>query len=144
MAAVRGRDTKPEIALRRALHARGLRYRLHPRDVLGRPDFVNRSRRVAVFVDGDFWHANPAEWERRGFSSMESQFPATKRSAWVAKLRRNVERDSEVNRALAAEGWLVIRVWESEIRADLEAVADLIARQWPDRNSTGAGARAAR
>ena len=130
MAAVRGRDTRPEIALRRALHARGLRYRVHPRDVIGRPDLANRSRRVAVFVDGDFWHANPAEWERRGFDSMEAQFPASKRAAWVAKLSRNIERDAEVNAALGAEGWRVIRVWESEVRADPDAVADRIAGEW--------------
>jgi DNA mismatch endonuclease, patch repair protein len=131
MAAVRGRDTRPELALRRALHARGIRYRLHPRDVIGRPDLANRSRKVAVFVDGDFWHANPREWERRGFESMEAQFPKPKRAEWAAKLRRNVERDAAVNKALAAEGWEVIRVWESEIRADPEAVADLIASRWP-------------
>jgi DNA mismatch endonuclease (patch repair protein) len=133
MRAVRGRDTQPELALRRALHARGLRYRLHPRDVLGRPDIANRSRRVAVFVDGDFWHANPAEWQRRGFDSMEAQFPAPKRAEWVAKLRRNVERDATVEKALSAEGWQVIRVWESDIRADPEAVADLIAKRWPSQ-----------
>jgi DNA mismatch endonuclease (patch repair protein) len=131
MAAVRGRDTQPELVLRRALHARGLRYRLHPRDVTGRPDIANRSRKVAIFVDGDFWHANPAEWERRGFDSMEAQFSAPKRGRWVSKLRRNVERDAEVNDALASDGWRVIRVWESEVRADPEAVANLILRQWP-------------
>src|SRR4051794_40927916 len=100
MAAVAGRDTRPELALRRALHARGLRYRVHARDVLGRPDLVNRARRVAVFVDGDFWHGNPAEWQRRGFDSMEEQFPAAKREHWAAKLTRNIERDREVTAAL--------------------------------------------
>lgn len=131
MAAVRGHDTRPELALRRALHARGVRYRLHPRDVVGRPDLANRSRKVAVFVDGDFWHANPAEWRRRGFDSMEAQFPMRKRAEWMAKLRRNIDRDAEVNDALTSEGWRVIRVWESEVRADPDAVADLIARRWP-------------
>jgi DNA mismatch endonuclease (patch repair protein) len=130
MAAVRGRDTAPELELRRALHARGLRYRVHPRDVIGRPDVANRARRVAVFVDGDFWHANPAEWKRRGFAAMEDQFPSVKRAEWVAKLNRNVTRDAEVNVALAAGGWRVIRVWESEIRADTDAVANRIASEW--------------
>jgi len=134
MAAVRGHDTRPELALRRALHARGVRYRVHPRDVVGHPDLANRSRKVAVFVDGDFWHANPAEWQRRGFDSMEAQFPITKRAEWMAKLRRNVERDAEVNDALASDGWQVIRVWESEIRADPEGVADLIAKHWPNKS----------
>lgn len=136
MAFVRGRDTRPELALRRALHTRGLRYRLHPRDVPGRPDLANRSRKVAVFVDGDFWHANPAEWERRGFDSMEAQFPKAKRAEWVAKLRRNVERDAEVDAVLGADGWQVIRVWESEVRSDPDGVADAIARRWPPRTTT--------
>jgi DNA mismatch endonuclease (patch repair protein) len=130
MAAVRGRDTRPELALRRALHARGLRYRVHPRDVPGRPDLVNRARRIAVFVDGDFWHGNPAEWERRGFSSMEAQFPEEKRDQWTSKLRRNVERDREVDAALVAAGWRVVRVWESEVRSDLAAAVNRIAASW--------------
>jgi DNA mismatch endonuclease (patch repair protein) len=89
---------------------------------------------VAVFVDGDFWHANPAEWQRRGFDSMEAQFPISKRAEWTAKLLRNVERDNEVNDALASQGWQVIRVWESEIRADPEGIADLVARRWPSES----------
>lgn len=83
-----------------------------------------------MFVDGDFWHANPAEWERRGFTAMEDQFPGAKRVEWVAKLRRNIERDAEVNEALAAEGWQVFRVWESDVRADVQAVADRLASVW--------------
>jgi len=130
MAAVRGRDTRPELLLRRALHARGLRYRVHPRNVTGRPDLANRSRRVAVFVDGDFWHGNPEEWRRRGFDSLEAQFHGGNRAKWVAKIRRNVERDSEVDDALAAAGWRVLRFWESEVRADPEAVADRVAAEW--------------
>jgi DNA mismatch endonuclease, patch repair protein len=133
MASVRGRDTRPEIALRRALYARGIRYRVHPSGIAGRPDFANHSRKVAVFVDGDFWHANPAEWKRRGFNSMEAQFPRQKRKAWVSKLEGNAKRDAVVNATLTAEGWQVIRVWESEIRSDLEAVADSIAHRWPKR-----------
>jgi DNA mismatch endonuclease (patch repair protein) len=105
---------------------------VHPRDIPGNPDFANRSRKIAVFVDGDFWHANPAEWERRGFESMEEQFPSTKRSHWVSKLNRNIERDAEVNAILASRGWRTIRVWESEIRANLEAVADYVSMQWPN------------
>jgi DNA mismatch endonuclease (patch repair protein) len=130
MAAVRGRDTRPELALRRVLHARGMRYRVHPRDVIGRPDLVNRARRVAVFVDGDFWHGNPAEWQRRGFDSMAAQFPEAKREHWTAKLKRNVDRDREVTAALEAAGWTVLRLWESEIRADVEGAADRIAAAW--------------
>src|SRR4051794_18547586 len=103
MAAVRGKDTRPEMLLRRALHARGCRYRVHARDVTGRPDLVNRRRKVAVFVDGDWRHGNPAEWRRRGFDSLEAQFRGDQRAKWVTKLRRNIERDQEVNRSLSQE-----------------------------------------
>lgn len=130
MAAVRGRDTRPELLLRRALFARGIRYRVHPKDVPGRPDLANRTRRIAVFVDGDFWHGNPAEWRRRGFDSMEAQFRAENRDRWIAKLKRNTERDQEVTTRLEADGWRVIRVWESEVRADPDHVADAVAAAW--------------
>ena len=130
MAAVHGRDTRPEVALRQVLHARGLRYRVHPRDVPGRPDLVNRRRKVAVFVDGDFWHGNPDEWRRRGYDSMEAQFPASKRDHWTTKLKRNVARDAEVNEALRQQGWRVVRVWESDIQTDIGAAVEKIEAAW--------------
>ncbi len=130
MAHVRGRDTRPELLLRRALHARGLRYRVHPRDVPGRPDLVNRRRMLAIFVDGDFWHGNPNQWRRRGFDSMEAQFPEEKRDRWVRKLRRNIQRDHEVNALLITGGWRVFRVWESDVRKDVDQVASYLAAEW--------------
>lgn len=121
MAAVRSRDTKPELALRRELHARGLRYRLgHP--IVGKPDIVFVRARLAVFVDGDFWHGYG--WRERGFDSMEAQF--TKHAnpeKWRAKIRGNMERDQEVNSALQAQGWTVYRVLESRVNSEVEAVA---------------------
>jgi DNA mismatch endonuclease (patch repair protein) len=130
MATVLARDTKPELALRSALHVRGLRYRVHPRDLPGRPDLINRRRKLAVFVDGDFWHGNPEEWQRRGFDSMGAQFPEAKRAQWISKLQRNIQRDQEVNALLTAAGWRVLRVWESEIKANINAAADRIASEW--------------
>jgi DNA mismatch endonuclease (patch repair protein) len=130
MAAVRGRDTRPELALRKALHGRGLRFRVHSNQVAGRPDIVNRSKRVAIFVDGDFWHGNPEGWTRRGFDSMEAQFRSANRDRWITKLRRNIERDRQVTAQLESEGWTVIRVWESEIRGDLDSIADQIVSLW--------------
>lgn len=130
MAAVRGRDTRPEVALRQVIHARGLRYRVHPRDVPGRPDLVNRRRKVAVFVDGDFWHGNPDEWRRRGYDSMEAQFPASKRDHWTTKLKRNVARDAEVNEALRQQGWHVVRVWESDVQTNIGAAVERIEAAW--------------
>lgn len=130
MAAVKSRDTSPELALRRGLHARGLRFRVNPGKVAGRPDIVNRSRRVAIFVDGDFWHGNPADWARRGFESMEDQFRPANRKRWATKLRRNIERDRHVTSQLESEGWTVLRFWESEIREDLDAIVERIVASW--------------
>lgn len=135
MAAVKSRDTAPELALRRALHGRGLRFRVHSGEVLGRPDIINRSKRLAIFVDGDFWHGNPSDWTRRGFDSMEAQFRSANRKRWVAKLRRNMERDREVTSQLESEGWTVLRFWESEVRDDLDSVVDRITALWPGRRA---------
>lgn len=119
----RARDTKPELLLRGALHRRGVRYRLHARDIEGRPDIVFRGLRLAVFVDGDFWHGN--RWRLRGLARLDDDFHKN-REFWVAKITRNVQRDREVDERLAAEGWRVLRVWESEVLADVDAVADRV------------------
>ncbi len=123
MAAVRGKDTKAEMALRRALHRRGLRFRLHASDVTGRPDLVIRSRRLAVFADGDMWHGNA--WRLRGLDRLEDMFP-NNTEFWTKKIRRNIERDREVTARLAEEGWTVVRLWESDILADPDAAASKV------------------
>ncbi len=99
MGSVPSRDTRPESAVRKQLWSLGFRYRIHPAGVFGRPDFVFVGLRVAVFVDGDFWHGNPREWRRRGCQRLEDLFP-TRTEWWAAKIRRNVERDRAVNREL--------------------------------------------
>jgi DNA mismatch endonuclease, patch repair protein len=108
MRANRRTDTKPEMALRRALHRQGLRYRKDYRlDLDGarvRPDIAFTARRVAVFVDGCFWHACPVHGTK----------PAANTWYWGPKLARNVERDRAADAALAAAGWRVVRVWEHE------------------------------
>lgn len=123
MRANRSRDTKPELALRRELHRRGVRYRVHAADVPGRPDLVIRRLGLAVFVDGDFWHGN--RWRLRGLSSLEEDI-ASNHEYWVPKIRRNIERDEQVNQRLEAMGWTVLRVWESEVNHDPAAVADRV------------------
>src|SRR3712207_5456925 len=100
MSRVRNKDSKAELVLRRELHGRGLRYRLHAKDVVGRPDLVNRSRRLAVFVDGDFWHGNPEEWRRRRLPDLAAMFP-NRTEWWVAKITANIERDRRVSSELA-------------------------------------------
>lgn len=123
MSAVRSKDSKAEVTLRRELHRRGLRYRLHARDVIGRPDLVVRARKVAVFVDGDFWHGNAHR--RRGLDRLEDLFP-TNREWWMKKLRRTIERDREVTATLKSEGWCVVRIWESDVLADPTRAADTV------------------
>lgn len=108
MRAIKRTGTKPEIALRAALHAMGLRFRKDLRldlpDRRVRPDIVFTRRRVAVFVDGCFWHACPEH----------GRPPTSNDWYWTPKLQRNVERDREADQALAAAGWTVVRCWEHE------------------------------
>src|SRR5579859_7195823 len=125
MAAVRAKNSKAELALRRELHRRGVRFRLHAGDVIGRPDLAWKGRRIAVFVDGDMWHGNPAAWQARGLATMAAMFPH-RTEWWVAKIRRNVHRDQQVTRALESKGWTVIRVWESEVLADVAAAVNRV------------------
>ena len=116
MSRIRSRDTRPELIVRRLLHARGLRYRKHVPGLPGRPDVVFATARVAVFVDGDFWHG----W----------RFPDWKEKLapyWRAKVERNMRRDATSCRQLRADGWTVIRLWEHEIEARPVACADRIA-----------------
>lgn len=122
MARVRNKNSKAELALRRALHAAGVRYRLHAPDVTGRPDLVFRRRRLAVFVDGDLWHGNPEEVRRRGRASLAELFP-TRTEWWVAKIERTMARDREVTEALQTSGWTVIRLWEYDVLRDPEGCA---------------------
>ncbi|MFC9962252.1 very short patch repair endonuclease [Streptomyces nigra] len=103
----RSRDTRPELALRRAIHARGLRYRVgvRPLPSLRRTaDLVFTRCKVAVFLDGCFWHGCP---EHHSLAATNSSF-------WAEKVRKNRDRDADTNRRLADAGWLVIRVWEHE------------------------------
>jgi len=108
MSGIRGKDTRPEILLRRALHAHGYRYRLHYRKLPGRPDIVMPGRRIAIFVHGCFWHRHP-----------ECRFtttPETRPDYWAGKFKRNVERDAENIAALQDDGWRVAVVWECGLK----------------------------
>jgi DNA mismatch endonuclease (patch repair protein) len=116
MAKVATRDTRPELELRRGLHARGLRYRVDARPeaaLRGRADILFPGPRVAVYVDGCFWHSCPDH----------GVLPKGNREWWRAKLEATVERDRASEDALAARGWTVVRVWEHE---DPVAAADRI------------------
>ena len=114
MARVRTRDTAPEVALRRALWAAGLRgWRIHPR-VTGKPDFAWRARRIAVFVDGAFWHGHP------------DYYHGQSGAFWDAKIERNRARDERVNTELREQGWKVVRVWDFEVARDLSGCVERV------------------
>lgn len=119
MRSVRSRDTAPEIAFRRALWAQGLRFRLYSKNLPGKPDIVLPARRLAIFIDGDFWHGG--QWRRRSLTSLEEQFESTKsRDYWLSKIRRNAERDCRATAELLFGGWRILRFWESDIRNNLD------------------------
>jgi DNA mismatch endonuclease (patch repair protein) len=107
MGRIRGVDTGPEMAVRRAAHRLGYRFRLHCRSLPGRPDIVFPSRRAAIFVHGCFWH--------RHEGCRKASTPKTRVEFWEAKFARNVERDAEVQQRLRAAGWRVLVIWECEI-----------------------------
>ncbi|GAA3514070.1 very short patch repair endonuclease [Georgenia daeguensis] len=110
MAAIRGKDTKPELALRAALRHAGVSgYRLHRKDLPGSPDVAFMRWKVAVFVDGVFWHGHPDHWSPERAAS----------EYWREKIERNIRRDREADKALSERGWRVIRVWDTEVRDDL-------------------------
>lgn len=111
------RDTKPEVLLRRALWARGLRYRVDVAALPGRPDIVLAKHRLVVFCDGDFWHGRNLEAR---LAKLEGGHNA---AYWVKKISRNAERDRAHDAQLRAAGWRVLRLWEGEILRDVEGAA---------------------
>jgi DNA mismatch endonuclease, patch repair protein len=138
MAAVRSRDTRPEVALRSILWRRGLRFRIRSK-LTGKPDIVFSSARLAVFVDGDFWHGNA--WRTRGLPSFEAQFERINNAVfWRTKIEANMARDRHVNAELAASGWQVYRVFESRLKGEPDLVADEIEELVRRRPATRRGA----
>lgn len=117
MSRIRGRNTAPELRLRRNVWSLGLRYRLHYRIGRTRPDMVFIGAKLAIFVDGCFWHGCP----------QHSTMPKSNREFWEQKLRRNCERDVQNTRQLEAEGWRVLRFWEHEIETSATDCARRVA-----------------
>lgn len=113
MQAVKDRDTGPEMAVRRAVHALGYRYRLHRRDLPGCPDIVLPRLRKIIFINGCFWHGHDC--------SRGSRVPKTNKEYWMTKITLNRKRDSEAYSALRDQGWQVMILWECELKKDLSA-----------------------
>lgn len=116
---IKAKDTNPEILLRKALWHRGLRYRKNYRLLPGSPDIAITRYRIAIFVDGDFWHV-------KGHQEHPGEQIGSNKEYWQKKLKRNVERDKEVNDELTDMGWLVLRLWESDIKKDLQKCVGMI------------------
>lgn len=119
MAGIRAKDTRPEMILRRGLHARGFRFRLHDRRLPGSPDLVFPGRRAVIFVHGCFWHGHGCHLFR---------LPATRQEFWRTKIQGNQARDGIAQGALRAEGWRVLTIWECAVkgreRLPVETVLD--------------------
>jgi DNA mismatch endonuclease, patch repair protein len=118
MAAIRSKDTRPELVVRKLVHALGFRYRLHSKDLPGKPDLVFRSKRKAVFVHGCFWH--------RHSGCSKASTPKTRTEFWECKFNANVARDKRVMRALKNDGWRILTVWQCELRDVEELTSRLI------------------
>ncbi len=140
MAAIRSKDTKPEMIVRKGLWSRGLRFRLNDKRLPGHPDLVLRKYRTCIFVNGCFWHGHLTQFIIHNAQCiMEGseccKIPKTNREFWVAKIRRNKERDKEEQKKLAEMGWHCITVWECELKpqkqaATLDSIAYTLNHIW--------------
>ena len=119
MAGIRGKDTQPELAIRSALHCRGFRFRLHRKDLPGKPDLVFSKYKAVIFVNGCFWH---------GHGCHLFKWPKTRREFWKEKITSNVTRDGKQITALADKGWRVATIWECALkgrsRISIETIAN--------------------
>lgn len=118
MGKIRGKNTKPELAFRKALWAAGYRYRIDYKKLIGKPDIALKKYKTVIFIDGEFWHGH--NWEERKLKIK------TNREFWIPKIERNIQRDHEVNTALKEMGYTVFRFWEGEIKKELDACLEKV------------------
>lgn len=140
MSAIRSSENRTEVRLRKALFGAGLRYRKYARDLPGKPDIVFRRAKVAVFVDGDYWHARAVR--ENGIEHVSTLIRTPTVPYWSGKFARRIEIDDAVTAALQEKGWHVIRLWESDTKKDVESAAREIAkvvRQRTAKESTHTG-----
>lgn len=116
MQAIRSKDTTIELALRKALWQKGIRYRKNYKGLIGKPDIVITKYRIVVFCDSDFWHGY--DWDNRKSRIKSNQ------EYWIPKIERNMKRDKEVTAVLVEQGWIVLRFWEHSIKKNLESCLD--------------------
>jgi len=125
MSRIRSKDTKAEVRLRKALWARGYRYRKNVKSLPGSPDIAIKKYKVAVFIDGEFWHGY--NWEEK------RQTIKRNRAYWIPKIERNMERDRENTLKLQEKGWLVLRFWEQRLKKEFNVCLALITEAIDDR-----------
>ncbi len=118
MKQVKNKDSKIEIALRKELWSRGLRYQKNVTSIFGKPDLIFKGKKVAVFCDSEFWHGFNWEERKKDFKSHQE--------FWIPKIERNMERDKEVTEELQKQGWTVLRFWGKEIKKNAGGCADII------------------
>ena len=118
MQAVKNKDSKIEIMLRKELWARGFRYRKNVKSIYGHPDIAFIAKKVAIFIDSEFWHGY--DWENRKSDIKSHQ------DFWIPKIERNIERDREVNEKLCSYGWTVLRFWGKDIETNIDECINII------------------
>ena len=123
MSAIKQKNTEPELLLRRKLWGLGFRYRKNYKKLPGKPDIAFIGKKVAVFCDGDFWHGH--NWAIRGYGSLEQELSRYS-DFWRDKILRNIARDEKNNSLLSEMGWIVVRLWESDIRDNIDICVEKI------------------
>lgn len=118
MSAIKGKDTKEEVLLSKALWHNGYRYRKNNKSVFGRPDLTFKKYKIAIFVDGEFFHGY--NWEERKHKIQSN------REYWIPKIERNIQRDKDVNKYLIENGWKVIRFWSTYVKKNLQDCIQII------------------
>ncbi|QLE01402.1 very short patch repair endonuclease [Galbibacter sp. BG1] len=112
MSRIKGKNSKPEMIFRRALWAKGIRYRINNKNLPGKPDISIKKYKLAIFIDGEFWHGYNWDVKKNTIKS--------NRGFWIPKIERNIQRDKEVNKQLEEMGYTVLRFWEKEVKTNLK------------------------
>lgn len=122
MQRVKNKGSKIELALRKELWSRGLRYQKNVTSIFGKPDLVFKGKKIAIFCDSEFWHGYNWEVRKKDFKSHQE--------FWIPKIERNMQRDKEVTEKLEKQGWVVLRFWGNDIKKDVSKCADLIEKKF--------------
>lgn len=125
MSKIKNKETKAEIILRKAIWGKGFRYRKNFKSLPGKPDIVFFKQKVAVFIDGEFWHGY--DWVKKKKKIKSNP------GFWIPKIERNIQRDTEVNEFFKKEGWLVIRLWEQTVKKNLSNCVEVIIKSLKER-----------